>query len=115
MGPIRSGRLIDLEIPLMYDSAFAYSGSSIGVAYKLGESEFNNRILRSGARGYYRTGDDSIPFEHTFYGEPELWYEVLEERELKRSAAVPTPTWPLARRPRRAASQPATSTLPIAR
>ena len=81
MGPIRSGRLIDLEIPLMYDSAFAYSGSSIGVAHKLGESEFNNRILRSGARGYYRTGDP-IPYEHTFYGEPALWYEVLDEREL---------------------------------
>ncbi|MDT8306430.1 MAG: DUF3048 domain-containing protein, partial [Anaerolineae bacterium] len=81
MGPIRSGRLIDLEIPLMYDTAFAYSGSSIGVAYKLGESEFVNRILRSGARGYYRTGED-IPFEHTFYGEPALWYEVLEDRGL---------------------------------
>ncbi|HCB48965.1 MAG TPA: hypothetical protein DEP47_05455, partial [Chloroflexi bacterium] len=28
VGSIRSGRLIDLEIPLMYDAAFAYSGSS---------------------------------------------------------------------------------------
>jgi hypothetical protein len=81
MGPIRSGRLIDLEIPLMYDAAFAYSGSSIGVAFRLGESSFNDRILRSGAPGYYRTGED-IPYEHTFYGDPATWHSVLEERGL---------------------------------
>lgn len=81
VGPIRSGRLIDLEIPLMYDAAFAYSGSSIGVAYKLGASSFNDRILRTGAPGYYRTGEDK-PFEHTLYGDMATWYTVLDERGL---------------------------------
>lgn len=81
VGPIRSGRLIDLEIPLMYDAAFAYSGSSIGVAFKLSASTFNDRILRTGVPGYYRTGEDK-PYEHTLYADMQRWYEVLDEREL---------------------------------
>lgn len=79
MGPIRSGRLIDLEIPLMFDAAFAYSGSSIGVSQKLQASSFVNRILRTNAPGYYRTGEDK-PFEHTLYGDPSLWRQELENR-----------------------------------
>lgn len=79
MGPIRSGRLIDLEIPVMFDAAFAYSGSSIGVSQKLQASSFVNRILRTNAPGYYRTGEDK-PYEHTLYGDPALWREELENR-----------------------------------
>ena len=79
MGPIRSGRLIDLEIPVMYDAAFAYSGSSIGVSQKLQASSFVNRILRTNAPGYYRTGEDK-PYEHTLYGDPSLWWQELENR-----------------------------------
>ena len=84
MGPIRSGRLIDVEIPAMYDAAFAYSGSSSGVAEKLFNSDFSNRILRPSAPGYYRTGEEK-PFEHTLYGYPETWWEELDSRELNRA------------------------------
>ena len=35
IGSIRSGRLIDLEIPKMYDAAFAYSGASGPVRLKV--------------------------------------------------------------------------------
>lgn len=83
MGPIRSGRLIDAEIPQMYDAAFAYSGASAGVNFKLFNSPFSNRVLRSDAPGYYRTGEDK-PFEHTLYGTPQTWWDYLEERELNR-------------------------------
>ena len=79
MGPIRSGRLIDLEIPVMLDAAFAFSGAGIGVSQKLQASSFVNRILRSSAPGYYRTGADK-PFEHTLYGDPSLWWQELENR-----------------------------------
>ncbi len=78
IGPIRSARLIDLEIPVMYDAALAYSGSSIGVSRKLFDSDFAGRILRSNSSGYYRTGENK-PYEHTLYAEPEkLWSELLE-------------------------------------
>jgi hypothetical protein len=79
MGPIRSARLIDLEIPVMYDAALAFSGSSIGVSRKLFGSDFRQRILRTYVPGYYRTGADK-PYEHTLYGEPELFWEELEAR-----------------------------------
>lgn len=84
MGPIRSGRLIDVELPAMYDAAFAYSGASAGVNYELFNSDFRERILRSSAPGYFRTGAD-IPFEHTLYGIPETWWQELEDRGLNRA------------------------------
>lgn len=81
IGPIRSARLIDVELPVMYDAALAYSGSSIGVSRKLFASEFASRILRSNEPGYYRTGEDK-PIEHTLYGRPELFWQSLTERGL---------------------------------
>ena len=89
MGPIRSGRLIDGELPEMYDAAFAYSGASSGVNGKLFSSTFANRVLRSSAPGYYRTGEDK-PFEHTLYGTPEEWWDYLDERELNRAPQFAT-------------------------
>lgn len=84
VGPIRSARLIDLEIPVMYDAALAYSGSSIGVSRKLFASDFAERILRSNATGYYRSGENK-PYEHTLYAEPEGLWRALDERGLNRA------------------------------
>lgn len=80
VGPIRSARLVDVELPAMYDAALGYSGSSNGVANRLFSSDFSGRILRPGAQGYYRTGDDSKPFEHTFYAYPDQLRGALGER-----------------------------------
>jgi hypothetical protein len=81
VGPIRSARLIDLELPAMYDASLAYSGSSEGVREKLLNADFRPRILFAYEPGYYRTGEDK-PTEHTFYGNPETFWNVLEEKEL---------------------------------
>lgn len=80
IGPVRSARLIDIELPAMYHAALAYSGSSNGVGQKLKESDFSNRILYAWEKGYYRTGDTSKPIEHTFYANPELLWETLTEK-----------------------------------
>jgi hypothetical protein len=45
VGSIRSGRLIDLEIPIMYDAAFAYSGSSAPLRLMFREALFFDRIV----------------------------------------------------------------------
>jgi hypothetical protein len=79
VGPIRSARLIDLELPAMYDAALIYSGTSVGVGQRLNRSDFWNRVLRSNEPGYYRTGANK-PFEHTLYGTPETFWDVLEGR-----------------------------------
>jgi hypothetical protein len=84
MGPIRSARLIDVELPAMYDAALAYSGASVGVNQRLNASDFSNRILRTNEPGYYRTGDTSIPFEHTFYARPEQLWQSMEASGLNR-------------------------------
>jgi hypothetical protein len=81
VGPIRSARLIDLELPAMYDAALAYSGSSEGVRQKLLGADFRPRILFAYEPGYYRTGEEK-PIEHTLYGNPETFWRVLEEKGL---------------------------------
>jgi hypothetical protein len=89
MGPIRSARLIDLEIPPMYDAALAYSGSSIGVSRKLFGSDFSSRILRPSEPAYYRTGENK-PYEHTFYAHPAEFWPSLEQRGENLSPAFAT-------------------------
>ncbi|MDX1413894.1 MAG: DUF3048 domain-containing protein [Candidatus Promineifilaceae bacterium] len=80
IGPIRSARLIDVEIPAMYDAGLAYSGASIGVSRRLGGSDIRPRLLRSYDPGYYRSGEDK-PWEHTLYGDPLGFWLALEEKE----------------------------------
>ncbi|MFO7539154.1 MAG: DUF3048 domain-containing protein [Chloroflexota bacterium] len=80
MGPIRSARLIDVELPAMYDAALAYSGASTGVNQRLNASDFSGRILRTNEPGYYRTGETDKPYEHTFYARPEQLWESMEAR-----------------------------------
>jgi hypothetical protein len=81
VGPIRSARLIDLEIPAMYDSGLVYSGSSDGVRQKLLTSDLRPRILFANEPGYYRTGADK-PIEHTLYAVPATLWGVMEAKGL---------------------------------
>lgn len=77
VGPIRSARLIDVELPAIYDAALAFSGASVGVNQRLNASDFASRIIRSNDPGYFRTGEDK-PFEHTLYGRPDIFRQGLE-------------------------------------
>lgn len=79
VGPIRSARLIDLELPAMYDAALVYSGTSAGVGNRMLASDIADHLVRSNEPGYYRTGDQSKPFEHTLYANPERIWEGLED------------------------------------
>jgi hypothetical protein len=59
IGSIRSGRLIDLEIPVMYDAAFGYSGSSSPLRSMFQDSSFFERIVSPdfAHSGFYRLSD----------------------------------------------------------
>jgi hypothetical protein len=63
VGSVRSARLIDLEIPLMYDAAFGFSGSSHQIKEMIRESLFFERIISPdyGHSGFWRTFDDKNP------------------------------------------------------
>lgn len=77
VGPIRSARLVDVELPAMYDAGLVFSGASTGVYSRLNNSDFQERIIYSAEEGYYRTGEDK-PYEHTLYGEPAGFRQALE-------------------------------------
>jgi hypothetical protein len=82
VGPIRSARLIDVELPAMYDAALFYSGSSVGVGNRLRNSDFRERVFSERVEdGFYRTGEDK-PWEHTLYGRPAEFWQAIEERGL---------------------------------
>ena len=82
VGPVRSARLIDLELPAMYDAMLAFSGASVGVNQRLNASDFSDRLLRAAEPGFYRTGDTSKPFEHTLYIRMEDLWQAVEAKGL---------------------------------
>jgi hypothetical protein len=89
VGPIRSARLIDLELPAMYDASLVYSGTSNGVGQKLFSTSHWSRVLRPHEAGYYRTGANK-PFEHTLYADPATLWEVLDSKGLNSSPEFST-------------------------
>lgn len=82
IGSIRSGRLIDLEIPKMYDAAFAYSGASGPVRLKFRDSPFFDRIISPdfGHDGFYRVEDPNKAFEHTLFTDTFFLRNILDAR-----------------------------------
>ena len=86
VGSVRSARLIDLEIPAMFKSIFAFSGASGGVKLKMKESDFIDRVL-SPDPGFNDPGFKRIPaegkaYEHTLFTDtPTLW-QIATERDV---------------------------------
>ena len=92
VGPIRSARLIDLELPAMYDAALLFSGTSTGVGNRLAQSDIYDHIVRVSetGTGYFRTGDETKAFEHTLYMRPERTWEHLESKGLNHPPEINT-------------------------
>ncbi len=71
-GSVRSGRLIDLEIPAMYGGIFAFSGMSGGVKERVRASDlFPARVpspdFGQGQPYFYRIPQEGKAFEHTLF------------------------------------------------
>jgi hypothetical protein len=82
VGPVRSGRIIDLEIPRMYDAAFGYSGSAGRIRLMFQESAFFDRIISPdfGHGGFYRFPGADRPLENTLFTDTETLRFILDER-----------------------------------
>jgi len=82
VGSIRSGRFIDLEIPRMYDAAFAYSGAVGPLRLMFRDSSFIDRIVSPdfGHGGFFRIEDPSRAFEHTLFADPANLRYILDQR-----------------------------------
>lgn len=82
IGSIRSGRLIDLEIPKMYDAAFAYAGSSGPIRLMMRDVAFFDRIITPdfGHGGFFRVEDANKAFEHTLFTDTPTLRAILDQR-----------------------------------
>ncbi len=85
VGSVRSGRLIDVEIPAMYHALFGYSGSSGGVKEHLRNSDlFPAQIAAPdfgvGQPYFYRVPQAGKAFEHTLFTNPAVLRELAEDR-----------------------------------
>jgi len=85
VGSIRSGRLIDLELPIMYDAAFGYSGSSIELRLMFLRSLFFDRIVSPDFAhgGYERISNPEDPderVEDTLYTSTDTLRWLLDQR-----------------------------------
>jgi len=85
VGPVRSGRLIDLHIPAIYKAVLACSGFSNGVLELVRDSDlYPDRVaspsVRVGEPVFYRDLSRDVPLEHTMYTNPALVRDWADER-----------------------------------
>jgi len=89
VGSVRSARLIDVEIPEMFESYLVYAGSSGGVRERIEASQFAERAfygVETGPPAYYR--DEAIPIPHN------LFADLVAVHELAARRGVNTPPAP---------------------
>jgi hypothetical protein len=86
IGSVRSARFIDLEIPAMYKSLLAFSGTSAGLYPKFLSADFYDREFCYGwglhPEGFYRDKElrsQGIPIEHTLFVDPAKIWETAEK------------------------------------
>lgn len=93
VGPVRSGRLVDLELAPMYNSLFAYSGSSQPIMDMILNAEivpwgFNVFSPQFGDNcedaGFCRFPREGLAFEHTLYLDTNVLWDKATRREVNR-------------------------------
>ena len=87
VGSVRSGRLIDLEIPAMYKAVLGCSGFSNGVLALIRDSDLYPDWVASpsvgvGAPVFYRDRSRNVPLEHTMFTDPAVLREWAAERDV---------------------------------
>mgnify|MGYP000048469294 CR=1 FL=1 len=86
VGSTRSARFIDLEIPAMYKSLIAYSGTSPGLYPKFKNADFREREFWYDqgihSEGFYRDKElraQGVPIEHTLFALPQKIWEIATQ------------------------------------
>ncbi|MGD9374672.1 MAG: DUF3048 domain-containing protein, partial [Anaerolineae bacterium] len=89
IGSTRSARFIDLEIPAMYKSLMAFSGTSAGLYPKFLNADFYDREFCYGwglhAEAFYRDLElrkQGVPIEHTLFADPAKIWEIADELDI---------------------------------
>jgi hypothetical protein len=89
IGSTRSARFIDLEIPAMYKSLMAFSGTSAGLYPKFLNADFYDREFCYGwglhSEAFYRDTElrkQGIPIEHTLFADPDKIWEIADDLDI---------------------------------
>lgn len=82
IGSVRSARLIDLEIPVLFDAFLIYSGASGEVSRLIESSDFAGRTLSNERKdpGFYRLNIPGKTYEHTLFTDTDLLYDVAVDK-----------------------------------
>lgn len=82
IGSVRSARLIDLEIPALFDAYLVYSGASGEVNRLIEASDFADRTLSDERKdpGFYRLDIPGRTYEHTLFTDSELLQEYAADQ-----------------------------------
>lgn len=82
VGSVRSARIIDLELPVIFDAFLVYSGASPEVTRMIEDSDFAEETLSDwfGDPGFYRVDIPGRAYEHTLFTDTPLLWKVAEEK-----------------------------------
>ncbi len=82
IGPVRSARLIDLEIPVIMQAFFVYSGASPPVTRMIQKSDFADLTLSDwfGDPGFYRIPMPGKAYEHTLFTDTKILWSIAKRR-----------------------------------
>ncbi len=82
IGSVRSARLIDLEIPVLFDAFLVYSGAHGEVNRQIEDSDFGDRTLSDDRNdpGFYRLEIAGRAYEHTLFTDSDLLQEVAADK-----------------------------------
>ena len=80
VGSIRSARLIDVELPVIFDAVLCFSGGVEPVRQRLYNSDFGDHILEQARNGaaYYR--DPNIPMPHNLFASTTTLWKTITQR-----------------------------------
>ncbi len=112
IGSVRSARLIDLEIPVLFDAFLVYSGAHGEVNRQIEASDFGDRTLSDDRNdpGFYRLEIAGRAYEHTLFTDSELLQEVAADKGW--TAAPRYRGWQWSDRPPRLAQRARSLTIP---
>ncbi len=89
VGSVRSARIIDFEIPIMYDAAFGFSGAAGPNEERFSKVEWFDQIISPafGHSGFYRAqpDDPDTDFWHTMFTDTYRLRDILIERGIDRA------------------------------
>jgi hypothetical protein len=96
VGSIRSARLLDIELPVIFDAILAFSGAVGPVREKLYKSDIGNHILEQALNGpsFIRDPNISVPF-NLFANTTTLW-STAAKRGWNKSPPDPSAAWAFA-------------------